>query len=407
MISVDVKNELQSKGHAFISSLKKELTVLSPVQSSTSEWSESDFQLNYTFQTETTRLRNWVEGSRLSDTIIENSSVIKVSLPNNSTDLNRVFIEIRLEVEVQKELSWDGWFGRKTKTVTDLKKLRFVCSPFLLHDEDCHEFLSRDNQVELKDLEEFYKKIKYVNSLNALTLSKIKKVFIDVIESTKKEVESKDIELKSFISELNRDDEGFTLIDSGTDLLKLVGKHQELIKEIDPIHVQKFVKISNYLQSSRGALLKLFDQLEQHDFLKDKNECYQLLKDNNHSYNIISLNAFNMVGSLIKKDLVTFYEINEFFDSLSVFNSQWQNDVLLKLEDVNMSLFDILSSIHQLESTVSFGFRNLSYITTKSLQDLTSIVEKELASIDSGIQFGNIMNIVQTYQLYKINKNTK
>jgi hypothetical protein len=114
-----------------------------------------------------------------------------------------------------------------------------------------------------------------------------------------------------------------------------------------------------------------------------------------------------MVGAFIKKDLVAFYEINEFFDSLSVFNSQWQNDVLLKLEDVNMSLFDIISSIHQLEATVSRGFSNLAYITTKSLQDLTSIVEKELASIGSGIQFGNLLNIVQTYQLYKINKNTK
>jgi hypothetical protein len=32
---------------------------------------------------------------------------------------------------------------------------------------------------------------------------------------------------------------------------------------------------------------------------------------------------------------------------------------------------------------------------------------KELRSIDSSIQFNNLLTGIQTYQMYKINKNTK
>ena len=49
----------------------------------------------------------------------------------------------------------------------------------------------------------------------------------------------------------------------------------------------------------------------------------------------------------------------------------------------------------------------LSYVTQEGFSDLNNSVTRELNSIDSSIKFNNLLTGVQTYQMYKINKNTK
>lgn len=49
----------------------------------------------------------------------------------------------------------------------------------------------------------------------------------------------------------------------------------------------------------------------------------------------------------------------------------------------------------------------LSYITQEGFSDLNSSLSRELQSIDSSVQSNNLLNTIQTYQLYKINKQTK
>ena len=50
---------------------------------------------------------------------------------------------------------------------------------------------------------------------------------------------------------------------------------------------------------------------------------------------------------------------------------------------------------------------NLSYVTQESFKELNQSVTKELSSIDSSIKFNNLLTGIQTYQMYKVNKNTK
>ena len=49
----------------------------------------------------------------------------------------------------------------------------------------------------------------------------------------------------------------------------------------------------------------------------------------------------------------------------------------------------------------------LSYVTENSFQELNESLTKELISINSSISTNNLLSAIQTYQLYKINKNTK
>ena len=53
------------------------------------------------------------------------------------------------------------------------------------------------------------------------------------------------------------------------------------------------------------------------------------------------------------------------------------------------------------------GLNNLSYITQNEFSNLNNSLNRELKSIDSSIKTNNLLTGIQTYQLYKINKQTK
>ena len=49
------------------------------------------------------------------------------------------------------------------------------------------------------------------------------------------------------------------------------------------------------------------------------------------------------------------------------------------------------------------SIEDLSYITKES----TKMLDNRLGEIDSSIKTNNLLTLIQTYQTYKINKNTK
>ena len=60
-----------------------------------------------------------------------------------------------------------------------------------------------------------------------------------------------------------------------------------------------------------------------------------------------------------------------------------------------------------MESSVVNEISNLSYVTQQSFGNLQDSINHQLQEIDSTIKFGNLLSGIQTYQLYKMNKNTK
>ena len=114
-----------------------------------------------------------------------------------------------------------------------------------------------------------------------------------------------------------------------------------------------------------------------------------------------------MITSLVESDLITFYEIYECFDQLGVFNSNWENEVSNKLTDIGDGIRDLMYSIYQMENKIVNSISNLTYITQDSFRELNMSVNNQLSSIDSSIKFNNLLTGIQTYQMYKINQNTK
>ena len=132
-----------------------------------------------------------------------------------------------------------------------------------------------------------------------------------------------------------------------------------------------------------------------------------LLKNQIHTYELLVFHSMNMMGALVSEDLITFYEIYESFDKLSMFNSNWENEVSEKLTNIEDKLDDLMYSIYNMERNIVNKLSHLSYVTQESFKDLNWSLTHQLSEMKSSINTNNLLTRIQNFQLYEINKNTK
>lgn len=209
------------------------------------------------------------------------------------------------------------------------------------------------------------------------------------------------------INNFNGENGLIKLIDGDIDFLKILKKNQTKIIEIDRNHIQKFVKIHNYLKTKKENSLFIFNEIKKSSSIIDKQDMLGILKNQVNSYEVLVFHSMNMLGSLLSDDLITFYEIYESFDKLNIFNSNWENEVSEQLNKIEVGFSDLMYSINSMERNIVNGLNELSYVTQEGFSELEQSVTKELQSIDSSIKFNNLLTGISAYQLYKINKQTK
>ena len=192
--------------------------------------------------------------------------------------------------------------------------------------------------------------------------------------------------------------------------MKLFRKHQSVIKEFDKEYINHLVKISNYLKIKRNNIQQIFLEIKPTNQL---DENIGLLKNQIHTYELLLFHSLNMIISIVEDDLITVNEIYEKFDKLKIFKSDHEK-VSQKLSEIGDGISEIgdrlnnlMYSINSMERNIVSGLNTLSYVTQDGFSDLNSSLSRELQSIDSSIQSNNLLNTIQTYQLYKINKQTK
>ncbi len=226
----------------------------------------------------------------------------------------------------------------------------------------------------------------------------------------KEEIEIKKTELVinqiNVLSELDKDGNGeIDLIQN--DFNKLLNKNQKQIIEIDKNYVHQFVKVSNFIKTKKTNTQKIFESIRDTSSQKELEERVGMLKNQIHAYELLVFHSINMIGSLVSEDLISFYEIYESFDKLGMFNSTWENEVSEKLTNIGDKLDDLMHSIYNMEQNIVNELSNLSYVTQESFEDLNKSVTSQLKEVESSINTNNLLTGIQTYQLYKINKNTK
>ena len=187
-------------------------------------------------------------------------------------------------------------------------------------------------------------------------------------------------------------------------LYKLLNKNQKAILLVDKNYIHQFVKVSNFIKVKGQNVQMIFQSIQSSNSQGELNERIKLLKNQIHFYELLVFHSVNMIGSLISEDLITFYEIYELFDKFSIFNSNWENEVSERLQNMGDKLDDIMLSIDDMERNIVQGLNSLSYVTRESFVSLNSSVTEQLKQVESSINTGNLISTIQSYQLYKINK---
>ena len=229
-----------------------------------------------------------------------------------------------------------------------------------------------------------------------------------VKENEKHRLESLKKSQTSLLQEFDKDGNGVVDTIEGIDeFMILFKKHQKKIIDVDKQYIQNFVKVSNYLKTKRQNIQDIFSSIKNSKDQLQLDENVGILKNQIHSYELLLFHSLNMIISIVEDDLIIFYEIYESFDKLNMFNSNWENEVSQKLKNIEYGLSELMYSIDSMERNIVSGLSQLTYVTQEGFSDLERSVTKELQSIDSSIKFNNLLTGISTYQLYKINKQTK
>lgn len=250
-------------------------------------------------------------------------------------------------------------------------------------------------------------------------------------------LEKSNLETKNILSEkiketksiFDEDGNGIVDIYESEDVFsRMLRKYQSTIIDINESHISSFVKLSTFLKNKREGIQSLFISLD-----NVKNEVKleirsEILQSSIQSYRVVLFHSINMITSIVKKDLITFHEIYESLDNLRIFDSKFERDMTrnmgklnsgiseinTNLEKVNQNLMNLNNqmnslekSINNMESNIISELSSLSYVTQNSIEELGNIVQNELSEIDSTLKWNNMLTGIQTYQMYKINKNTK
>lgn len=228
-------------------------------------------------------------------------------------------------------------------------------------------------------------------------------------ESLRKE-KQEILEIKQYriLNDLDTDGNGvIDVIEGSDDFMKLFRKHQTIIKEFDNNYINHLVKVSNFLKAKRKNIQEVFNEIKRSQNESQLEENVGLLKNQIHTYEQLLFHSLTMIVSIVEGDSITVNEIYEEFDKLKIFQSDYQKEVSQKLSDIGDGLNQLLLSLNSMEKNIVNGLNQLSYVTQEGFSDLSDSISQELKSIGSSIDTNNLLTGIQTYQLYKLNTQTK
>lgn len=209
------------------------------------------------------------------------------------------------------------------------------------------------------------------------------------------------------INDLDKDGNGQVDVIEGDDFNLLLKKHQKKIIELgrndNKNYVQQCVQLKNYLNTQKNNIQHVFDLIKDIPDQDLLDEYVKVLKNKIHSYEVLLINSLNMICVLIEDDILTFYDIYENLDKLSIFNSNYQNDMLNQLSNIEDKLEEVIYSIEDMSNSIVSGLNDL----TSEIGNSSNMLLKNLESIESSIDLNTLVTGIGSYQMYKINKKTK
>ena len=236
------------------------------------------------------------------------------------------------------------------------------------------------------------------------------KIIIENIEQKLKQY--KDNKLESLIIDFTKEldlnsDNTIDVIQHENEFYNLLKYNQSIILEMEKSEnrdfTKQFVKLSNFLVEKEKNLQSIFKRISDIKEYENFEGFKSNLIDQIQFYNILRLNSLQMISSFIDDDRITFYMIYEKLDKLGVWNTNFENQFLFKMDLLNSNINRLISEIKDMSQSINSSISELIFIT----QENTSSVTNKLKQIGSKLDTSNLLNTINIYQNYKTNQKLK
>ena len=310
------------------------------------------------------------------------------------------------------------------KLVFDIKKIyESVLSLMKKQDEKYDNILEKNEKLILQNNNDYGNVIKQIQ-----VLENLKKNKNETIKEIKKEIER----IKKIISPRNF--KNFKKLYKESPILfqsKIFSKYLQVIEVENIKEVENLTRFLNFIiETERNYSDKnklCFKKLMNGELWSD--ELNSLFEQRENL--IITYNSFHiMYQSLITKKIGLYMKIYVDWESTGIFNTFYEKNVLDKLNILNDHFQKLNNTVEivckeisktndylHLLNTTMYDMKLSVDETNLNLQDISNSIEKGnmmlekgnnlLNGIKSGVGLNNLLTGIQTYQIYKINQNTK
>lgn len=208
-------------------------------------------------------------------------------------------------------------------------------------------------------------------------------------------------EVKNYLQkkESNRQNENLEIInDIKNDFNEIVvnTSFMELIKEnqskIEKDLIPQFLKIISYYESQVKIYSVVYENINEINFHQNRTSDIESSTKSLGVYSktiqLLELSINELLNSYLNEDLINFYSLYNKFEEMGMFITQGEKIIVNSLVDINSNLTGIINSVE---------------VLTSKMGELGN----KLNEINNSLEVQNLISILNTYQTYKINKNTK
>ena len=248
-----------------------------------------------------------------------------------------------------------------------------------------------------------------------LTLPKEKylKVFEGLADAVRKEQQLKEEELSqkshtealeiktNFFEQFDRGGNGvLDVFEDKPSLLELAELNASTLSALGIQYTHKTVRLCNSVTELKKNIENIYGRLKETEDVGVVKSSLPLLKNQIAFYDHLYFLALALISAASEGNTILFFQVYESLDKARVFDSQWESDVAVEIQDVNSNIQSLMNRIETFQMEVIAALAHFEWNNSR----LISAMQGQLEGVKSSLNANVLVNTISAYQLYKLRK---
>ena len=239
------------------------------------------------------------------------------------------------------------------------------------------------------------------------------KVFEGLADAVRKEQQSKEeelsqkshteaLEIKSnFFEQFDRGGNGvLDVFEDKPSLLKLAELNASTLSALGIQYTHKTVRLCNSVTELKKNIENIYGRLKETEDVGVVKSSLPLLKNQIAFYDHLYFLALALISAASEGNTILFFQVYESLDKARVFDSQWESDVAVEIQDVNSNIQSLMNRIETFQMEVIAALAHFEWNNSR----LISAMQGQLEGVKSSLNANVLVNTISAYQLYKLRK---